>query len=177
MSTQEDPEAVREKEYERRLHANNIQTPGKDYEDEGTAEILRYLSNIDDLPIKEDDEIMGQLVSKLNSTANLSSEDIRSNEWIREYLLVLYLSQYPTKEGMHGTDRAWAHDDLDEFRDPMDPERRAQLEAFVPTSNLALTRSDGMSAVKEATRTVSESIVNDNKDSGKSGGILGRIKG
>ncbi len=76
---------------------------------------------------------------------------------------------------MHGSDRAWAHDDLEAYREPLTAEKRAELEAFVTTSNLALSRSEDGFATKEATRTVNESIVNDNDDGGSSGGILGRL--
>lgn len=171
----DEAEQAREREHERRMHMQNIQAPGQDDREEGTAEILRYLSDEDDLPIEEDDPIMGQLVSKIVSTTNLSADDIKSNKWEKEFLLLLYLSKFPTKEGMHGSDRAWAHDDLEAYREPMDPERRAMLEAFITTTNLALKRSEDGFATKESTRTVNESIVNDNNESSGSGGILGRL--
>lgn len=165
-----------EEEHERRLHAQNLQTPPEEADDASTAEILRYLSEIDDLPISKNDPIMGQLVSKLTSTANLSAEQVRSNEWIREYLLILYLCKHPTKEGMHSAERAWAHDDVDAFREPLGAEDRMKIEAFVTSSKLALTRSEEFRAVEESTRTVSESIVNDDsRGDSSSGGVLGRL--
>lgn len=175
MSVEQQNKA-REEEYERRLHAQNLTAPPKEQRQNTTAEILRYLSEIDDLPIGTDDPIMGQLVSKLTSTANLSAEQVRSNEWVREYLLILYLCKHPTKEGMHGSDRAWAHDDVDAFRDPLDAEDRMAIESFVTSSKLALTRSEDMEVVKESTRTVNESIVNnDGRNDSGSGGLLGRL--
>lgn len=173
MSVQEQKE-MREEEHERRLHAQNLQMPAE--EDGQTGEILRYLAEIDDLPISTDDPVMGQLVSKLTSTANLSEEQVRSNEWVREYLLILYLSKHPTEEGMHSFERAWAHDDASAYRDPLSAEDRMAIESFVTSSKLALTRSEGFRAVEESTRTVNESIVNDQgKESGSGGGILGRL--
>jgi len=174
----EEAEQARQQEHERRLHMQNLQGTPVDDDESSTAEILRYLADIDDLPIGTDDPIMGQLVSKLTSTANLSAEQVRSNEWVREYLLILYLCKHPTKEGMHSSDRAWAHDDADAYREPLDAEDRMAIESFVTSSKLALTRSEDMEAVKESTRTVSESIVNDEGNSGgsSSGGILGRLK-
>lgn len=175
MSAQEQRE-MREEEHERRLHMQNLQTPGREERESSTAEILRYLSEIDDLPIGTEDPIMGQLVSKLTSTANLTPEQVKSNEWVREYLLILYLCKHPTKDGMHSSDRAWTHDDVDAFRKPLDAEDRMQIEAFVTSSKLALTRSEDMEVVKESTRTVSESIVNDDsRQNSGGGGILGRI--
>lgn len=174
MSVQDERE-IREEEYERRVHQQNLSKPPQDERDSTSAEILRYLSEIDDLPIDQDDRIMGQLISVLTSTANLTPEQVKSNEWVREYILVLYLALRPTKEGMHSTDRAWAHDDIDAYREPMDTETRAQIETFVTSSKLALTRSEDMAVPKEAVRNVQESIVNDeSKESGK-GGIRGRL--
>lgn len=175
MSAQETQQA-RQEEHERRMHMQNLQ--GTNHEDQSgtTAEILRYLSEIDDLPIGADDPIMGQLVSKVTSTANLSPEQVKNNEWVREYLLILYLCNHPTKEGMHGGDRAWAHDDIDAYREPLDAEDRMAIETYVTTSKLALTRSEDMAVTKEATRTVNESIVNDDSASNNSsGGFLGRV--
>lgn len=166
-----------EEAQQRRLHEANL-TGGATEDREGeAAEILRYLSNVDDLPIGSDDPVMGQLVSKLVSTANLTEEQVKSNEWVFEYILVLYLCKFPRPDGMHSGDRAWSHDDVDAFREPMQPERRMEIEAHVSMSTLALTRSEGMAAVKEGTRTVKESIVSDEKASNSSsGGILGRLR-
>jgi len=177
MSSQEEEayERAQQREFERSIHQQNVGAGMQAPEDEGTAEILRYLSDVDDLPISQDDPIMGQLISKITSTANLSAEEVKSNKWVREYILILYLCKYPDTEGMHSDNRAWAHDDINAYRQPLTPEKRAELEAFVTTSNLALSRSEDGFATKESTRTVSESIVNDNKDDGGGGGILGRL--
>jgi len=62
-----------------------------------TAEILRELSEVNDLPIDpENDDIMGQVVSKLASTANLTPEEVRSYSWYPEIILVLYMSMKPS---------------------------------------------------------------------------------
>lgn len=178
MSSAEEVEEARKQEHKRRLHTQQLQAPAREDEESNTAEILRYLSEIDDLPIGTDDPIMGQLVSKLTSTANLTAEQVKSNEWVREYLLILYLCKHPTKDGMHSSDRAWAHDNVDAYREPLDAEDRMAIESFVTSSKLALTRSEDMAATKEATRTVSEkisSVNDDNSSGGSSGGILGRL--
>lgn len=175
MSTQEQREAMQE-EHERRLHMQNLQGPPEQDRQGETAEILRYLSEIDDLPIGTEDPVMGQLVSKLTSTTNLTTEQVKSNEWVREYLLILYLAKHPRKEGTHSGDRAWVHDDIDAFVEPLDAEDRMAIESYVTSSKLALNRSEDMSMPREAMRTVNESIVSDDSqsDSGK-GGILGRL--
>lgn len=167
-----------EDEYaKQRRHAHH-QTALSQTQDSGeTVEILRSLSEIDDLPIDpQSDPIMGQLVSKLTSTANLTSEQVRSNEWIREYLLVLYLCKFPPEEGMTGAWRGWAHGSADAERQSLDPEKRTMIEAFVSSSKLALSRSEDFTAVEESVRNVSESVVHDEGDGGSSGGILGRIR-
>jgi len=167
-----------ENEYDKqRRHAYHQSALSQQDEGGEAAEILHTLSNIDDLPIEpKDDPVMGQLVSKLTSTANLSKEDVRSNKWIREYLLVLYLCQFPTDEGMSGSWRGWSHGDRDAAREALDPQKRMMLEAFVSNSKLALSRSEDFKAVEESTRNVSESVVRDGSGNESSGGILGKLR-
>lgn len=169
-------EAQEQYDKQRRHNYHNSNLQGQQEQQGETAEILRALSEIDDLPIQpQDDPVMGQLVSKLTSTANLSEEEVRSNEWVREYILILYLCKFPDHEGMHSSWRGWAHGDADAARDPLDPEKRMELETLVSTSKLALSRSEGFTGPKEAVRNVSESIVNEETPEGSSGGILGRV--
>lgn len=177
MSSQaEQQKEMMDEQHKQRLIENNLQGPPPQDKDSTTAEVLRYLSQDNDLPDFEDDPVMSQLVSKVTSTANLSSDEVRSNEWVREYLLVLYLSKHPRKEGMHTDARAWAHDDASEHRKPLSPEDRMAVESFVTSSKLALSRSEDFRAVEESVRSVQESIVNDESESDSSGGgILGRI--
>ena len=165
-----------EKQRRAQYHTGNLQSEGRGASE--SAQILSALSEIDDLPIQpEDDAVMGQLVSKLTSTANLTEAEVRSNEWVREYILILYLSQYPTPDGCHGSWRAWAHDDPDADLEPMDPSRRMQLETLVTTSKLALSRSEDAKVIEEGTRDVSESIVSDQESDDSGGGIIGKIMG
>lgn len=168
-----------DKDFQRRVHQGNIQQHGAAEEDGNAAEILRILSNIDDLPIEPtEDAVLGQLISQLTSTANLTPEQVRSNEWVREYILILYLCKQPRKKGMHGAWRGWAHGDPDEALEPLGPQTRMMLESFVATSKLALTRSEDAKVMEESTRTISESVVHDDTaESGGKGGIWGRIKG
>lgn len=176
MSSQtEAMQEEQEKERKHRIHNSNLSAPTQDQHGGSTAEILRILSEIDDLPIQpQEDAVMGQLVSKLTSTANLTAEQVKSNEWVREYILVLYLCKHPSKDGLHGPWRAWAHDDVNEFRDPLSAEKRMELETFVTSSKLGLTRSEDFRAVEESTRNVQESYVHDDSDDSGRGGLLGR---
>jgi len=142
-----------------------------------TANILRALSEVDDLPINpEDDPVMGQLVSKLSSTANLTEEQVRSNEWWREIIYTLYLTLKPREEGAHGSWREWMHNDANANIEPMTTRERLEWETFIGMSKLTVSRSEGAKVMEEAVRTVSESIVNDGEGGGgSSGGLLGRL--
>jgi hypothetical protein len=169
-----DVEEQYDKQRRQQYHAGNLQG-GQERKGEA-AEILSALSNVDDLPIDpESDPVMGQLVSRLTSTANLSAQQVRSNEWIREYILVLYLCQFPREDGAHGPWRGIAHGSVDAERDPLDPQTRMQLEAFVSMSKLALSRSEDAKVIEEGTRDVSESIVNEGDGDGGGSGILGKL--
>lgn len=157
-------------------HQGNLQAPGEQQPGEA-AEILSALSKVEDLPIEAGgDDVLGQLVSRLTSTANLTAEEVRSNEWVREYIMVLYLCRFPREDGAHGPWRALGHNDLEAEREPLDPEKRLEIEAYVSMSKLALSRSEDFTATREAVRNVSESIVNEEQGSdGGGGGILGKI--
>lgn len=162
----------------RRAPIHQSQLAEQPQQDGDAAEILRYLADIEDLPVDEDDTVMRQLISRLVSTANLNSDQVRSHEWVVEYILVLYLSMFPPKYGLHGHERAIVHDDASADTEPMDTQRRMMLEAFVTNAKLASTRSEDFKAVEETTRNVSESVVHeqDGEGSGR-GGILGLIGG
>lgn len=162
-----------ERQQRHSYHANNL---GGGQDDDGAAEILRYIADLDDIPIDEGDELMQGLASKLLSTANLTSEQVTSNEWVLEYLLILYLAERPRKEGVHGAWRAWSHDDPSANVDPLPPDERRQIEQNITLVKLALTRSEGMEALKETTRNVKESYVRNEDDGEESSGILGRLR-
>jgi hypothetical protein len=170
MSQQERYDEQRRQAYHQNNLSGQSQQPGE------AAQILHTLSEVDDLPLNaEDDPVMGQLISKLTSTANLSSEEVRSNEWVREYILILYLCKFPTPDGMHSSWRGWAHGTEDEAREPLQPEQRSTYETLVTTSKLALSRSEGAKVIEEGTRDVSESIVNEPEGDGSGGGIMGKL--
>lgn len=176
-SQAEQVQEERQNERKHRLDEANIQQAASRDEDGDAAQILRILSDIDDLPIDPgDNPILGQLVSRLTSTANLTPEQVESNEWVREYIVLLYLCKHPPKTGLHGAWRGWAHGDASEERDPLSPERRMTFESFIQSSKLALTRSEDAKVMEESTRTVNESVVHERNQSGGGGGILGRLR-
>lgn len=176
MSSQEEIKELEDKRRRQPFHQSNLQD--QQDQDGDAAEILRYLADIQDLPVDEDDTVMRQLISRLVSTANLSPEQVRSHEWVVEYILVLYLSIYPPEYGLHGHERAIVHDDPHADRAPMNTQKRMMLEAFVTNAKLASTRSEGFKAVEETTRNVSESVVHEQDDTGSGrGGLAGMIFG
>lgn len=167
----EDAERVRRNEMKRNIASSQLNQQNENE----SGEILRQLSEIDDLPIDREDPIMGQLISKLTSTTKLTSDQIQSNEWIRQYLVLLYLCKHPPEDGVHRETAVWAKGDVSAWVEPMDPERRMELEAFVTSANLALHRSEDGFAVKEGSRNISESVVHDDAQT-KSKGLLGRFR-
>jgi len=175
MSQQEPtPQEHYQRQRRHDLHSQNLRDPGDERGE--TSEILRELSKIEDLPMDpEDDPVMGQLISKLSSTANLSPEEVRSNEWVREYILVLWLSKQPKTDGCHGSWRGWAHGSHDEAIPPIDPETRLQTETLVTSSKLALSRSQDFTGPREVMRSIKESIAHDGDTQQESGGLLGRL--
>jgi len=167
-------EQARQQQRADQYHSMNLQGQGQNERE--AAQVLHALSETEDLPIQpEDDKVMGQLVSKLTSTANLSAEEVRSHEWVREYILILYLCQFPTEDGMHSEWRGWMHSDSSKEREPLDPRTRLELEAHVTSSKLALSRSEDAKVIEEGARDVRESVMSGQDSNSGSGGLLGKI--
>lgn len=175
-SKEEQVKEQEERQFRRQRHQSNLQSAAQQQDDDRAGEILRTLSEVDDLPISpENDEIIGQLVSTLASTANLSEEQVESKEWYSEIIMLLYLCKFPREGGLSGSWRAWARADVSEDIEPISPQKRMQIEAFVGQSKLALTRSEDAMVVKEGARNISESVVNDNSSDDSGGGLLSRL--
>jgi len=153
------------------IHQGNLQGQG----DDTNVQALQALSKID-LPDADDGDLLEVWKSKVNSTANISEEKRMSHEWEKEISLIMELSNKPTKDGLHSSWQGWAHGNSEKAKEPMTPEERAQKEANLQTSNLALTRSEDGFAIKESLRGVSQSLIGDG-EAGKrnSGGILGKL--
>lgn len=156
------------------FHQGNI---SQAEEGEG-IQVLRQLSENKDLPIQpEDDEIIGQFISEATSEAKLSDAEYESIQWEREIQVLLWLSNQPTPDGMHGAWRGWAHGDKEKAKEPLSPHKRAVVESQLTTHSEILSLSKDGFAVKESARSVSESYVNDGEaDESTSGGILGLLK-
>ena len=174
MSAQKEAKKERERQRKHSLHQGNLQGQGKQKGE--AAQILHALSDDSDLPIQpEDDPVIGQWVSKVTSTANLSEEQTRSIEWEREIQMTLRLCQYPTEDGVHGSWRGWVHGDEDKALEPIDQKTRATWESEISSSKLALSRSKDAKVIEEGSRDVSESIVSDPDSDDGRGGLLGKL--
>jgi len=171
MSKSERKQA-REQQRRDQYHSANLSQGGVNERE--AAQVLKELAEDKDLPIQpEDDEILGQMTAQASSEAKLSEEERRSIEWEREIALVMWLSKRPDEDGCHSSWRGWMHGDTEEAVEPLTPEERMVAESLMPTHKEILSRSDEGFAIKESTRNVSESYVNEpNKQSG-GGGILG----
>lgn len=171
MSQQQREDAI-DKQRRHSYHQGNLQGANSD---DTNVQALEALSQTD-LASAEDGDLLENWKSKVNSTANISEEKRRSHEWEKEISLIMELSNKPTKDGLHGSWQGWAHGDSTKAKDPMTPEERAQKEANLQTSNLALTRSEDGFVIKESLRGVKQSLVGDGEAGGGSaGGILGKL--
>lgn len=152
-------------------HSQNLSQAGAG---EGqTPETLKYISEPEE-SVSSPTEALNWINSKSASTANLSSEDIRSKDWILEYHQLLSRMEHPPVYGLKGHLRAWAYDDVSEYREPLNSSKLLQTEGYTEIGKEATTRSREGWGVETSTSHTSESIVRNNET--KSGGILGRIR-
>lgn len=138
------------------------------------AEVLTQLSEINDLP-SFPGSTLDQFVSSIASTSNLSKEDLESNHWVKQYIKVLYLARFPTRDGLKGHARAYAFGDKAEHRKPLNEADLADIESFAHMTDMATTRSEDMKATKEATRTIAETLSR-SEENNESSGLLGYFK-
>ena len=158
-----------EEQREAQRHNANLQRPG---EDDKTPETLKYISQPEE-EIESPTEALEWINTKSASTANLSDADVESKPWILEYHQLLSRMEHPPEYGLSGHLRAWAYDDAQEYREPLDPSELVDTEGFAEVGKLALTRSKDGWGVETSIKDTKESIVRDG-DSGK-GGIRGLL--
>lgn len=153
-------------------HSANLQQGGVDQRE--AAQVLKELSEDKDLPFQpEDDEVLGQMTAQASSEAKLSEEERRSIEWEREIDLVMWLCERPDEDGCHGPWQSWQHADSDAGMEPLTAKERAVAESLMTSHKEILSRSDEGFAIKESTRNVSESYVNEPAGENGGGGLLG----
>lgn len=171
MKTNGERQEELEKEREHQIHTQNITQPVNDDENPKTLEYLAEIDDVAELP----EEGLKQFTSRLASTANLSEEEVRGNEWVKEYIAQIWQSNFPPEYGLTGHVRAWAYDNPDEFRLPLTAQDKVAMEGYLDNTKLALSRSKDFEGVETATKDTRESIVRGNEsDSG--GGLIDRLR-
>jgi len=171
---QPDPQEQLDRQRRQQLDNANLQ---RQADNGSNVRVLEQLSNLSDLPTQpQDDETVGQFASRVVSTTNLSDDEVKSYEWMKEVVVLLYLATMPEKEGVHGVWRGWCEGDMSKEVEAISPQKRAELESFIRSTNLAVKRSRDAKVIEEGSRDVRESIVDDGEgEDGGSSGILGKI--
>ena len=157
------------------LHSMNVR---RQREQEKAPEALKYIAEPGG-EVKAPVDGLDWLSSKSISTANFESEDVRSREWVIEFMGLLSRLERPTTDGLQGHLRAVAFDDPDRTEKPLSPSERLLIEGAGEVGKEASTRAKGGWATETATADTRESIVRNPDDNGNSqrGGILSRIRG
>jgi hypothetical protein len=163
-------EDYQEQQKRNAMHQSNFGQPGES----NAPETLKYVSQPEDIdsPV----ESLEWINSKSTSTANLSSEDVKSKKWIVEYHRELAITPFPPDYGVTGHLRAYMYDDADEYRMPLETDERVETEGFMEVGKESNTRSKDGWGVETSTRDTKESIVRDEEQQGGSGGLLGRFR-
>lgn len=170
MSERAQQEAIRQQQQMQRnteLHARNF-VADKNRDDPKT---LKYLAETDNIPTLSDDTL-DYLLHKNISTANLNEAEARAIEWENEIAMLRREQAHPPDFGVTGYLRAYAFQDMDEYKMPIGQEERIKQQGIGMLSKLAATRSEEFIGVDTTTRDIQESIVSNPDES--SGGLLRR---
>jgi len=160
----------REEQQRRQIHMSQATGPAGD---SNAPETLKYVSKPED--IESPIEALEWINSKSTSTANFDPEDVRSKEWVLEYHQLMARMERPPDYGISGHLRAFVYDDVSEYRKPLKPSERLEVEGFTEVGKESSTRSKDGWGVETSTKDTKESIVR-GEDQNGSGGILGRLK-
>lgn len=170
MSDRTQKEAIRQQQQMQRdteLHARNIVSD----QNRDDPKTLKYLAETEDLPELSDDTL-NYLLHKNISTAYLSEAESRAIEWENQIAILKREISHPPDYGVTGYLRAYAFQDMDQFKTPIDVSERIKQEGLATLSKLAATRSEEFIGVDTTTRDIQESIVSNAEES--SGGLLRR---
>lgn len=171
MSSEEAKDMQREQN-RASFHQTNL---GRMGDDDKAPESLKYISEPEE-SVESPTDALEWINSKSASTANLSTDDVRSKDWVLEYHQLLSRMEHPPEYGLTGHLRAWAYDSIDEYRQPLASSDLLETEGYTEIGKEATTRSKEGWGVETSTSNTQESIVRDDKQSSK-GGLLGRIRG
>ena len=171
------PQQEAKKHYEKQRRQAYHQSNLQGQQDDKGAEVLEQLSQNADLPIQpEDDDIVGQFFAEASAKANLSEEELESIKWEREIDGIFWLCNQPSEDGMHGTWKGWVHGDSEKADAPLASETRAKFESALTSHKEVISLSKEGFSVKESTRNVSQSIVDEEEESSGSSGLLGKLR-
>jgi len=171
--SQEEREDMMREQFEQSVHQGQLSGQTGDT---NAPKTLKYISNIEDdidVPV----ETMNWLVNKVESTTKLSSEDVRSLEWVKEYATELATTMYPPEYGVRGHFRAYVADDTEKYEMPLSQKDKVNTEGAMETSKQASRRSEDGWATETSTRDTTESIMRDEREDNGGGGLLSRIRG
>lgn len=159
-----------QEQFERQVHQGNLQG----VQDSNAPETLKYVSQPEDIdsPV----EALEWINSRSTSTTNLSSEDVRSKEWVIEYHRLMAKLAHPPQYGITGHRRAWVYDDPDEFRMPLGHGKELETEGFSEIGKESSHRSEDGWATETATKDTKESIMRDDTEDNGGGGLLDRFR-
>lgn len=165
--------AIREQQKMQRnteMHARNVVSDRQG----DNPKTLQYLAETNDIPKLSDDSLEYMLHKNL-STANLSQAEVQGIEWENEIAMLRRLQVHPPAYGLTGYMRAFAFQDIDEYKEPVGQLEQIKQQGIGLLSKLAASRSEEFIGVDTATRDIQESIVS-NPDEKESGGMLRRFR-
>lgn len=166
----QDVEEARQRERDHSAHQAALSRPSQSHD---APETLKFVSQPED--INSPSEALEWINSKSASTTKLSSEDVRSDEWVIQYFQLLARMERPPHYGITGHRRAAIHGDISAFKRPIEPSDKLEFEAFAELGNLNVKKSEEGWNVETSTADTKESIMR--KDENKqNNGILGRFR-
>lgn len=169
MSDQQEKAIQKQQQMQRNteMHARNVVSG----ENPDNPKTLQYLAEPGDVP-ELSDNTLDYMLHKIISTANLTEAETKGIEWENEIAMLFRTQVHPPEYGCTGYMRAFAFQDIDAFREPIDQLESIKQQGIGTLSKLAATRSEDFIGVDTSTRDIQESIVS-NPDE-KSGGLLAR---
>lgn len=150
----EDVKQERESEREHQVHQQLLSRVNGDT---NAPEALKYISEGIE-GIDSPSEVLKFINSKATTTTQLSENDVRSKEWVIEYLQLIDQMDRPPHYGVHGTLRAWARGDREAAKEPLEPGDAMEFESFSEMGKLATKKSEGGWGVETATKDTVETL-------------------
>lgn len=168
--SQSERKEMQEKQWRQQMHGQNLGAANGS----NAPETLKYVSKPEDIDSPVDS--LEWINSKSTSTANLEPEDVESKHWVLEYHREFALMDAPPEYGVWGHLRAYAYDDANAFKMPLNPDEHLEAEGYMEVGKESSTRSKDGWGVETSTKDTKESIVRDEENESSGGGLLGRFR-